>query len=126
LDRLVRTIGGKLMATTVNPAREVLTCSVTITREIADTHESAVRRDGSANLPVEILRRYHDLVDRKHTDGLTINEQREFDQLAQQLDEADRTSPAEWAMREAEERRHTEQMGTLDSILDQLRRLQSI
>jgi hypothetical protein len=78
------------------------------------------------SLPQDLLLRYHALVQRKHSVGLTFDESVEFERVSEELDTADWNSPAEQQSHAVEEKRHAEQLAILNSIIDQLTILKSI
>lgn len=83
-------------------------------------------RNSSTALPNGALGRYHDLVDLKHTTGLSPEEESEFAQLDESLDEADWNAPGEQASIQICDERVKAQLATLDAIIEQLRKLKAI
>jgi len=87
-----------------------------------DSSESASER----RLPGELLKRYDHLVELKYTVGLSEGQEVEFKNVAEALDNADWNSPDERAKRSASKVRHKQQRDTLENIIGQLMRLQTI
>ena len=75
-------------------------------------------------LPADLLADYHRLVSKKLIEGLTPDEEAEFERVSKELDEADTATPLEQAIDARARREHERRMATLNNIIDKLKSLQ--
>ena len=74
-------------------------------------------------LPDDLLAAYHRLVSKKLNEGLTPEEEAEFERVGKELDEADISTPLEQASRARAQQEHERRMATLKDIMAQLKSL---
>ena len=74
-------------------------------------------------LPADLVATYHRFVSKKLMEGLTPDEEAEFERVEKELDEADMATPLEQAADARARREHERQMATLDDIIAKLKSL---
>jgi hypothetical protein len=74
-------------------------------------------------LPADLLSAYHRLVDKKFSEGLTPEEEAEFERVGKALDEADMQTPLGQAILQKAEEEHQRWMTTLEEVIAKLRSL---
>jgi excisionase family DNA binding protein len=90
--------------------------------------DSALETDALAGsigyeLPVELLQRYHELLDQKFGDGLSGEEEWELEQVGTALDTADMATPLEFEGANRAAALHQQRLQTLDDVIVQLKSL---
>ena len=76
------------------------------------------------DLPADLLAAYHRLVSKKLMEGLTPDEEAEFERVSRELDEADAATPLEQAIAARAQRKHERRMAALNDIVAKLKSLQ--
>jgi hypothetical protein len=74
-------------------------------------------------LPADLLAAYHRLLDKKFGEGLTHEEEAEFERVGKELDEADMRTPLRQAVMQRAEEEHQRWMTTLEEVIAKLRSL---
>ena len=81
--------------------------------------QESVEEDANT-LPAALLDKYHEMLDRKFTSGLSPDEVVELEHVQEQLDLADLATPLEQEMRRKTQIEHERRLEVLNGIMDQL------
>lgn len=105
--------------------QQALTLPAQDRAELAERLLATLGEPGSDEyeLPADLLKAYHHLLDKKFAEGLRPEEERELDRVGAQLDQADMDSPMEREIDARAKTEHGRRMSSLGNVLSELRSL---